>query len=355
MLLNLANQMARKELDVWLVVCRGGNGELSAEADSRIHIIDLEVAGNTYFSLPGFTKQLRIIQPQAVLSALPNINLVAIWAVRLSRVKTHLVVSERNHLTAQTGNSKQLSARLRPWLYRTFYPWANGIIAVSRSVAEDLAITAHIPPEKISVIYNPVFTPEIDERAEEPVDHPWLRKPTIPVVISVGRLHPQKDHATLLTAFRNLLDRTDARLIILGEGPLRPILESKIAELNLSGYVEMPGTTSNPYAYMAKADVFVLPSAWEGFPNVLVEALACGTPVVATDCPGGSAEILDGGRYGKLVSVGDDAAMADAIMGSIEHPPDPEKLKERARMFSAKNSLQHFLEALHLSETAYNL
>lgn len=342
MMLNLANQMAERELEVYLIVCRSGKGELSHEADSRIHIIDLGVAGNTFFALPGFIRQLRKIQPEAVLSALPNINLVAIWAVRLSGVHTHLVVSERNHLSTQIANTRQISAILRPWLYRAFYPWADDIVAVSKAVAEDLAITAHIPLGKIRVIYNPVVTPELKIRASETANHPWLTKSTLPVILTVGRLHPQKDHLTLLMAFKQIIGRMSARLIILGEGPLRRVLEEKIAELDLKEHVDMPGKVTNPYAYMAKADVFVLSSAWEGFPNVLVEAMACGTQVVATDCPGGSAEIVENGIYGSLVPPGNSDYLAEAILGKLETRIKSEDLKKQADKFSAKNAFVQY-------------
>jgi len=349
MMVNLANQMARKGLHVYFIVCKSGNGALAPELDSNIKVIDLRNTGNSLFALPGFIHQLRAIRPKAVLSAMPNINLISIWAVRLSGVKTRLVVSERSHPSSQIANSKQISTRLRPWLYRTFYPWADGIVAISKGVADDLAATAHISREKIRVIYNPVFTPEIRLKAKAAVDHPWFSNPSIPVVLTVGRLHPVKDHLTLLLAFKHMLNYQLARLMILGEGPLRPFLEKKITELELTNSVAMPGIVTNPYAYMAKSAVFVLSSISEGFSNVLVEAMACGTPVVATDCPSGPAEILDKGYYGSLVPVGNFEAMAAAILNELENPTPSRKLKNRAQIFSAEKSLLDYIDILGLS------
>jgi glycosyltransferase involved in cell wall biosynthesis len=155
-----------------------------------------------------------------------------------------------------------------------------------------------------------------------------------------------KDYQTLIQAFAMIRARREARLLILGEGPLRAELEALIQRLGLAADACLPGFVTNPYAYMARASVLVLSSRYEGFPNVLAESLACGTPVVATDCETGPAEILDHGRFGRLVPVGDHAAMAGAIEATLDAPPNADSLRARAAVFSASSSARQYLALL---------
>ncbi len=236
----------------------------------------------------------------------------------------------------------RLAHRLAPWLYTL----AGGIIAVSRGAAADLARYARIPVEDMDVINNPVVTPRLLELSSEPVGHPWFDDGTTPVILGVGRLAAVKDFATLIRAFAEVRRERTAKLMILGEGPERRALEAFAEELGLTKDVEMPGFVHNPYAVMARAAVLVLPSRWEGSPNVLVEAMACGTQVVATDCPGGAAEILENGRFGRLVPVGDFGRMAEAIEGALDDPVSAEQLRKRAGDFSAARAVDAYLELL---------
>jgi glycosyltransferase involved in cell wall biosynthesis len=233
-----------------------------------------------------------------------------------------------------------------PWLAKQFYRKADCIIAVSEGVADDLVSVAGLARSEIRVIYNPVVTPELVARAEEPLVHPWLVPGAAPVVLGAGRLSPQKDFATLLRAFAQVRAARPVRLIILGEGELRGQLEAQAAALGVSEDIQFPGFVDNPYAYMRRAGVFVLSSAWEGFGIVLVEAMACGAPVVSTDCPVGPAEILDGGRYGPLVPVGDGGALAQSILSMLDRPMDPERLRARAGDFALDKIGRQYLEVL---------
>jgi glycosyltransferase involved in cell wall biosynthesis len=201
---------------------------------------------------------------------------------------------------------------------KRFYPWADGIIVVSNGVRDDMARVTKIPSERITVIYNPsVVRDEVWEKAQAPLDHPWLKPGQPPVIIAVGRLQIQKDYPTLFSAFAQVRKRLPARLLILGEGRERGSLEELVRKLGLENDVSMPGFVMNPYAYMARASLFVLSSRWEGLPTVLIEALCCGTSVVSTDCPSGPREILKGGEYGRLVPVGDVDALAQAIEAAL--------------------------------------
>ena len=226
------------------------------------------------------------------------------------------------------------------------YPRADEIVAVSAGVADDLARVARIPRSRITVIHNPIVTDELLADARAPVDHPWFADGGPPVVLAAGRLTEQKDYPTLLRAFRHARRARELRLVILGEGEERPRLEALARELDVSGDVDFAGFVANPYAFMARASLFVLSSAWEGFGNVVVEAMACGTPVVSTDCPSGPGEILEGGRYGRLVAVGDDEELAAAMLATLEDPPRPELLRERAAAFRADEAALRYLRVI---------
>ncbi len=222
-------------------------------------------------------------------------------------------------------------------LYRKFLPSAARVVAVSQGLADEVAASTGMPRERVSAIYNPVFGPHLDDRMNATPDHPWLAPGASdgpPVVLAAGRLAPQKDLPLLLRAFARVRVRRRLRLVILGAGPERARLEDMVRELEMEEAVSLPGWAPNPLAFMARASLFVLSSAWEGLGNVLIEALACGCPCVSTDCPHGPAEILGNGDYGRLVPVGDAAALAEAMERTLDAPPGKEALRRRAAFFS---------------------
>jgi glycosyltransferase involved in cell wall biosynthesis len=212
---------------------------------------------------------------------------------------------------------EQVSSRLAPLTARIFYPWADGIVTVSQGVARDLAQITGVPLERIQVIYNAVLTPELRESTKEPMNHPWFAPGEPPVVLGAGRLVEQKDFPTLIRAFAQVRRVRPARLIILGSGREQKRLEALVQELSIKEDVGWVGFVKNPFAYMAHSAVFVLSSAWEGLPTVLIEAMAAGASVVSTNCESGPAEILDNGKYGSLVAVGNSEAMAEAILNVL--------------------------------------
>jgi glycosyltransferase involved in cell wall biosynthesis len=234
-------------------------------------------------------------------------------------------------------------------LQRRTYPEAAALIAVSLGVAEDIASRTGIPRAAITTIYNPALRSEIAELAGQPVDHPWLKAGEPPVVLGAGRLSAAKDFPTLIRGFARLRQRRRARLIILGKGKnpkktskRQAALLDQAKALGVAGDLDLPGFVLNPYSYMARAAVLAVSSAHEGFCNVLVEAMACGCPVVSTDCPSGPAEILDHGRFGRLVPVGDDQALAAAIARTLEAPLDPNLLRMRAGFFSLERAVDQY-------------
>ncbi len=344
MMLNLARGFAERGLTVRLILAKA-EGPYLDRVPPGVQMIDLE-ARRVLMSLPGLVRYLKHRQPAALLSTLPNANVVALWARRIAGVPTRVVVRESNMLSQVARHTALTRVRLLPFMARCFYPWADGIVAVSQGVAEDLAHITGLPLHRIRVIYNPVVTPELLEKAKEPVNHPWFNPGKPPVIIGVGRLTRQKDFSTLIRAFALVRQRRPARLIILGEGEERPLLNTLIRELGLAGDVALPGFVGNPYAYVARAAVFVLSSIWEGLPNVLIEALATGTPVVSTDCESGPAEILENGKYGRLVPVGDVDALAEAILATLNAPLAGEILRSRAREFSLECITDQYLSII---------
>jgi len=290
--------------------------------------------------------QIRQIQPDVLLSALINCNLTAILAQQFAN-GSKTVMNEQNTPSISLRSQPAAGTVLR--MMRRLYPKADRIVAVSQGVADDLIALLNLPTEKVAVIYNPVVAPELFERAQKPINHPWLERNRLPVILAVGRLTKQKDYPTLFRAFSLVRQVRPAKLLILGEGEERANLERLAVELGIQNDISMPGFVDNPFAFMSKSSVFVLSSAWEGFGNVLVEALACGCPVVATDCRSGPREILDNGRYGRLVPVGDYEALAKAILETLDNPDFPADRQtriQRAMEFSIDAAVDKYLKVL---------
>ncbi len=285
-------------------------------------------------------------QPDALLSAKTHANLVAIWAKQSADVRTRIVVSERSTMSTVIQNSRKWRWRFARPLIRKVYPHAHLVIAVSHGVAEDISACTGLSQKRISTIYNPMLIEHIQAQSILPISHSWLNNKEIPIILAVGRLVPAKDFSTLLKAFAYIHAKRPARLIILGEGRERPTLEKLAEELGIASNLSLPGFEDNPYAFMAQASVFVLSSRLEGLPNALLEALACGCPVVSTNCRSGPQEILDNGTFGTLVPVGDDKALAAAILRTLEHPPNTEKLRARAAEFDIDAIAAQYLQTL---------
>jgi len=201
------------------------------------------------------------------------------------------------------------------------------------------------------VIHNPIVSADLFEKQNEAVEHPWFQDSEVPVIIGIGRLHTQKDYETMIRAFSIIRRDRAVNLLILGEGTEKDRLLDIVKKLDLDDFVEFPGFVSNPHAFIARASVLALSSRWEGFGNVLVEALAAGTPVVSTDCPGGPSEILEEGRLGKLVPVGDIEAFARAIQDTLDDPQDRDKLIDRADDFSIDTITSQYIEILDVNSS----
>ena len=290
---------------------------------------------------------LREQPPGALIAAQQHAILAALWARQLAGTSVPLAVVQHNALSELCRNSRRPELRwLLPPLARLFFPWADEICAVSRGVARDLAKVAAIPEERIRVIYNPVVSDDLGERARQPSGHPWLDAKDRPVLLGAGNLIEIKDFATLLRAFAQFRSQMAAQLVILGEGNERTRLEQLARELSVAEDVDLPGFVPNPVSFMARADVFALSSRVEGLPTVIIEALACGTPVVSTDCPYGPTELLEDGALGLLVPIGSDVELAAALLATVQRPPDRERLKRRAADFGVERTVEHYLDLL---------
>ncbi len=304
------------------------------------------------YSVAPLARYLRDERPDALLATPTAAALAALWSAQLAQSPVRIVTREANTLATQLAHRRQAFAPHVLPLVREWYPRAAGIVAVSEGVADELVRSAGIARERIAVIHNPVDVQGIRARAAQAPDEPWLTAPGAPpVVLGAGRLVPAKDFATLLRAFAILRSERDARLIILGEGPERGALTKLARELGVASDVRLPGHAANPFAYMARARVFALSSLYEGLANVVREALVCGCPVVATDCPSGSAEALGHGKYGRLVPVGDSAALARALAATLDEADSEARKAERASSVAREGSVERYL-ALLLGEGA---
>jgi glycosyltransferase involved in cell wall biosynthesis len=317
-MVGLAAGFARRGHSVDLVLIRA-RGPYLRDVPAEVRIVDLR-GSRTSASVWALASYLRGQRPSALLSTLHIANVVSVVAKRVARVETRTVVRQAVMLSAQTGYARNHTARATSFLVRRAYPRADGIVAVSEAVAEDLRGVLGLPNERIRVIPNPVITTELFQLAKIPPQHPWFDRGAPPVILGVGRLTAQKDFPTLLRAFARVRLLHPCRLVVLGEGEDRQALEALAETLGVRHLVSFPGFVSNPFAFMANAAVFVSSSAWEGLPGALIQAMACGVPCVATNCPGGSREVLEGGRFGPLVPVGDASAMSAAIAATLERP-----------------------------------
>jgi glycosyltransferase involved in cell wall biosynthesis len=351
-MVTLANGLAARGYRVDLILVNP-RGELAGAVDAEVRVVDV---GGWRVGLPVLRRkrrwQFRAAQgalvrylneaaPAVLISADNYANLTAIAARSAARKPLRLVVSQRNHTSTYAAGKPQLVAAIR-----SEYPKADAIVAVSQGVARDL-VGIGLPEAMVQTIYNPLVGPELAAAMERPVTHPWFAPGEPPVILAAGRLGRQKDFPTLIRAFARLrADGRPARLVILGDGKApkdRAELLELAASLGMADCIDLPGAVPEAIPYMARAGLFVLSSAWEGLPGVLIEALACGTPVASTDCPSGPSEILENGRLGPLVPVGDDRALAAAMAAVLDAPPDPAILKQRAAHFSIGNALDRYV------------
>lgn len=338
----LAREWLARGFEVDFVLLRN-RGELLEIIPEEAQVIDLGVerVRKAVWPLCAYLRQHR---PSVLLAAMWPLTLAAILARWLSRQNMRVVVSDHCTLSNQYAGWSVLHRVALKLSMRLIYPLADARIAVSKGVAADLSQISGISEDCFSVIYNPAANR--NDAGNDRVSRPEDLAPNAKILLSVGTLKLQKDHALLIEAFSRMPTPLNAQLCILGEGEQRPRLEQLVREKHLEVKVLMPGFILNPGAYYQAADIFVLSSSYEGFGNVIIEALEHGVPVVSTDCPSGPREILCDGQYGRLVPVGDADALAQAMQAALQEKPDREALKARARDFAVDKIADEYLDVM---------
>lgn len=345
MSLTLLRQLSREKFDLSLVLIKK-DGVLLEDLppDVRVHVLD---ASNVLTAWCPLSRLLRQHQPDVLFSTSSGTNVTAVWASWLARCAGRVLLSERNVLF---HGQKTWKRRLMTTFKRFTYERADLVTAVSQGVKDDLIARLHLPPDKIQVVYNPILTSDLPVLADEPIDHPWFAE-NIPIILGVGRLVPEKDFATLLRAFALVRATRPCRLLILGEGNGRTELIQLAQTLGIAPDVDLPGFDKNPFKYMARCTAFVLSSRFEGLPGVLIQAMACGAPVIATDCPSGPAEIITAdGQDGFLTPVGDAQAIAEKILFLLDNPEKRDAMgwhgRQSAERFRAETVLARYVAAI---------
>lgn len=356
---NLANQMCQMGHNVDIVlVNRTGNQAYFDLIDPGVGVHELP-QDRTLTSAFGFRSYIKRKKPDLVISALTHINVSTLLATMFLREKPHIVVVEHNQQIGRLNRGEieglnyavRLAFRLVPLMYRR----ANTIGSVSKGVRATLAEVARIPESRITVLNNPVLVPDADKipKAEDVV--PWIANRDSPYVLGVGSLAYEKNFGLLIEAFARLRANRDVRLIIAGEGPERANLEQAADETGFGHDILIAGYITNPFALMRDASVLALTSRWEGLPTVLIEAMALGTSVVATDCPSGPAEILLDGALGSLVPQGDIHALVAALEDALQNPQPAQQLKQRASDFQPVQAARQYLDAYYSSTAVIGL
>lgn len=350
--INLMSQLQKQGISLDLIVA-SGKGAYADEIPSGVRVIDFHtpieerVSSGSKIIFP-LLRYLQQEKPQALVSHFKIFNAIVAIAKILAMSPVNLILVEHSSFSiAYERRQKHYGIREEalPILRRWFYPRANAIVAVSKGLAKDVETYLRMQPGTVKTIYNPVINESLFLKAKASIEHPWFQPGEIPVILGVGRLSQEKDFPTLIRAFALVRQLNPAKLVILGEGKERAKLKDLIQELELENDAEIPGFTSNPYAYMSRSAAFVLSSYREGLPTVIIESMAVGTPVVSTNCPDGPAEILADGKYGELVPVGDSEALAKAILKVLSGESktvDSSWLEQ----FTLASSVQNYLELI---------
>lgn len=342
--LNLANSWITMGFDVDLVLLKA-EGPLLDMLPPDIRVVDLQTSSllNLVIKLANY---LRRHQPDALLACMWPLTVIAVISRFIGHKKCRLVLAEHTTWSTAPLYKRKIPRLIIRLTMRLLFPRADHVLAVSKGATDDLEKIAMLPPGIISTMYNPVVG----------LAKPSVDTPTTPRgwcqgnhrrILAVGNLKGIKDFGTLLQAFEQLTRQgVNAHLLILGEGECRGALESQAVDLGISSRVHMFGFVADTSPYYRHAELFVLSSKGEGLPNVIIEALASGTPVVSTDCPSGPREILENGRYGRLVPVGNVEALSEAMLESLNSEHDTQILEKRAQDFTIDKISRSYLDLM---------
>lgn len=339
-MLILANTLVEKGYSVDLVLVKV-KGSFLKDVSKNLRVVDLK-SSRTLSSIIPLANYLKKEKPRVVISAMHYVNIILLIAKKISRSKFKLIISEHSTLSYSLADSSYTNIVLKK-LMRSMYPYADEIIAVSQGVADDLVEVLELKNKNVHVIHNPVVTTDLLLKREEPVNHLWIKN-NIPFILGVGRLTKAKNFHLLINAFAKVEKDISAHLVILGAGELELELKQLIYSLGLQDKIHMLGFVDNPYSWMKKAELFILSSSWEGFGNVLVEAMACGTPVISTNCPSGPAEILENGKWGRLVNVNDINHLSEVLKQEILNGEKSMDYSKRLEDFHVDNIVDQYIK-----------
>jgi glycosyltransferase involved in cell wall biosynthesis len=314
-------------------------------------------AGANYHELSANTTPMQIMELKnyiqenkikTILSFSNKANLMSLLSVKMSNAPTRVIIRTGYTTNKEVRDSQKWTKKwVLPSLMERLYPKADHIIVELEQMKAELLKTIDAPESKIDVIYNPI-PPQLNRKSKRELDHPYYNQDQYPTILGVGRLTDQKNFSSLIKSFDIVNSQRESRLVILGEGEKRQDLEELVNKLYLENRVSMPGFVDNPYKYMDKSDVFVLSSRYEGSVNVLIEALACECSIVSTDCPHGPSEILEGGKWGKLVQLNSIQKLSEAILDSIDSQQTP--VEVRSNRFSLDNIVEQYVDILNRNE-----
>jgi glycosyltransferase involved in cell wall biosynthesis len=344
MRLVLARELIKLGIAVDLVLCEA-KGEYLPQVPETVRVINLK-SKRTLSSIIPLLKYMLSERPDVLISSLGAQNIAAISANLLGVKPTTVAVTQHNSLSKEANLTRTRQQRYMPFLYRYFLPLADGVIAVSEGVADDMSIVAQFDRSRINVLYNPAYPDGLADKLADPYFHP-LFEANEPVILAVGRLIEQKGFDTLIEAFALLAKEKSVQLAILGVGHLLGQLQQQAERLGISQRVHFLGFQQNPLVFMKNSKMLVLSSRYEGFGNVLVESMACGTPVVSTDCESGPSEILEKGKYGELVMVDDIPALYRAMLKTLATPISSDVLRCRAMEFHPGQIVQQYLNVIN--------
>lgn len=346
--MRLIQEFIKKNIQVELVAVNA-KGRIRNEIPEGCSVIDLKCSKTRY----AFFRLIRYLfseKPLIAISSQTHLNVLIIVARLLTGYPKHLIVREHITFNTEIATDKKIQERVRPWMIRSFYPFASRFVTVSADSARSIHKYAEYKKE-IRVIQNGLNINSIHSMSNRPSMHPWLSDhKNIKTIVGMGRLSPQKNFFDLLRAFSLLENKQDYRLVILGEGLELEKLKKASADLYIQDCVDFPGFVENPYPILARADVFVLSSKWEGFANVIIEALACGVPIVATNCPGGPSDILTDKPFARIVPISDPSAMSNAIEEMLTIQKNKEEIIEHARTYDIQEIAQQYIDLINEME-----
>jgi glycosyltransferase involved in cell wall biosynthesis len=333
-------ELIKRGFEVDLVLSKR-EGALDGGIPNGLRVVDL-ASSRMLKAVPRLISYLKQRQPRAIYATITHANLAAMSAARCAGISAPVVLRQSNTPLSETKDSwgRLIASRMIPLVYSK----ASAIIAVSEGVRDELIELSPSLQPLTHVLPTPVLTSDIIDQSKQETPHPWLRDRSVPVVLSAGRFKPHKGMLNLIRAFKLVRQARPARLIILGDGPERARLEAEVAQLGLADDVAMPGFFPNPFVWMRRSSLFVLASHYEGLPNVLIQALGVGTPVVATDCPSGPAEILENGRFGALVPVNNDQRLAEAINKALSTAPSSDGQRVVWERYGAEAATSKYLQ-----------